>query len=81
VAHQQEIDFAACYRFFVALSKRLKKVGTEKLILSRVYLLQTLTFFLGEAVRKWQPERGGQTVEDGQLEESIINRASNGLSE
>jgi len=56
MTNREGINFVNCYKFFCGQIKKLKKQGQEKLILLRVNLMQTLTFFLREALKRWQPE-------------------------
>ncbi len=51
----KEINIVSCYSFFRRLTKKVRK-GTEKLICSYGYLLNALTYFLGEILKKYSPE-------------------------
>lgn len=73
VLFHQEVDFAACYDFFTSNIQKLKRFAGEKMIASRIRLLQVLVFFLRDAVNRLQPEKSQTTkVEENISDGSII---------
>lgn len=57
VITQEELDFGNCIQFFAAQASHLKKFGADKLIASRMRLIQTLIFFLRASLKKISPEK------------------------
>ena len=57
VINHDEIDFANCHDFFLEVTQKLRKLGNEKLIVSRIKMIQTLSFFLKEAIKRLQPDK------------------------
>jgi len=55
------------------MAQRLKKLGGDKIVTSRIKLLQVLTFFLREAVKRLQPEKSQKTkAEENNSDGSFI---------
>lgn len=52
VMNRDEIDFANCLKFFSTIIRKLKKLGSEKLISSRIKLLQAIGYLLRECLRR-----------------------------
>ena len=51
----KDINLVSAYSFFRRVTKKLKKSSSEKLICSYAYLLNAVTYLLGEVLKKYSP--------------------------